>query len=98
MVSTKLLDKDFTKAVLEEVVANGGDPNDPEATSNAVVKAFNEEGLSMGFGGHVLVGSKVKLPIIPIAVYVDGKYHFGGYLPEQVSAGFTLEMGGALAF
>ena len=54
--------------------------------------------LNSAVGGHVLVGATAKLPVIPIAVYIDGKYHLGGGLPDAVSPGFTIQMGGGLAF
>ncbi|MFC1584017.1 hypothetical protein ACFL5V_00570 [Fibrobacterota bacterium] len=96
VMSTVMLDTEFaTKAVTGAGVT---DPTDTQAISNAIVDAFKDEGLQSGIGGHALVGAKAKLPVIPIAVFVDGKIHFGGGLPDAVSNGLTLEMGAALAF
>ena len=46
-----------------------------------------EEGLKQSIGGHVLVGLRAKLPIIPIAAYANFKYYFGGDFPEEVEPG-----------
>lgn len=57
-----------------------------------------DEGLNTSVGGHVLVGMRGKLPIIPIAVYTNFKYYFGGDYPKEVDAGnMTLEVGGGFA-
>ena len=57
-----------------------------------------EEGLNTSIGGHVLVGMRAKLPIIPIAAYTNFKYYFGGDYPKEVDAGnMTLEVGVGLA-
>lgn len=57
-----------------------------------------DEGLNTSVGGHVLVGMRGKLPIIPIAVYTNFKYYFGGDYPKEVDSGnMTLEVGGGFA-
>jgi len=57
-----------------------------------------DEGLKTSIGGHVLVGLRAKLPVIPIAAYCNFKYYFGGDYPEEIDAGnMTLEVGGGFA-
>jgi hypothetical protein len=57
-----------------------------------------DEGLNTSIGGHVLVGTRAKLPIIPIAIYTNFKYYFGGDYPKEIDAGnMTLEVGGGFA-
>ncbi len=57
-----------------------------------------EEGLKTSIGGHVLVGLRAKLPIIPIAAYANFKYYFGGDFPEEISPGrMAAEVGVGLA-
>ena len=46
-----------------------------------------EEGLKTSIGGHILVGLRAKLPIIPIAAYANFKYYFGGDFPEEIEPG-----------
>jgi len=94
VLSAAVLDVEFAK----KAVANIHDPARTTDASNAIVDAFAKEGLSNGIGGHVLVGAKIKPPMMPFAVYIDGKLHLGGGLPEEVSSGFTLETGAGLAF
>ena len=62
-----------------------------KAMQNALESAYGD--LDSGFGGHVLLGARVKLLVF--SVYVNGKYHFGG-LPSGIDNGLTLELGGGL--
>lgn len=89
-------------------VLAGVDINDPDAVAMAKEKAEElgenmkkkvqdaalDEGLNTSIGGHVLVGMRAKLPIIPIAAYTNFKYYFGGDYPKEIDAGnMTLEVG-----
>ncbi|MBO7383816.1 MAG: hypothetical protein K6E57_02695 [Fibrobacter sp.] len=57
-----------------------------------------KEGLKTSVGGHILVGARFKLPIIPIAIYSNFKYYIGGDYPEEFSSGnMAVELGGGLA-
>lgn len=65
----------------------------------ALVEQIKEKGLSSGAGMHVMLGAKAKPPIVPLAAYANLKYYLVSALPDAVdSPGFTLELGGALAF
>jgi len=57
-----------------------------------------KEGLKTSIGGHILVGVRAKLPIIPIAAYANFKYYIGGDYPTEVDAGnMAIEIGGGFA-
>ena len=57
-----------------------------------------DEGLTKSIGGHILVGLRAKLPIIPIAAYGNFKYYIGGDYPSEIDAGnMTVELGVGLA-
>lgn len=57
-----------------------------------------DEGLNTSIGGHILVGLRAKLPIIPIAAYGNFKYYIGGDYPSEIDAGnMTVELGVGLA-
>ncbi len=97
VLSTAVLDAEFaTKAVTEAQL----DPTTATAdeVATAITTALKDEGLQSGIGFHVMLGAKLKPPIVPFAVFVNGKYHMGGSLPSAISSGFTAEMGAALAF
>lgn len=102
MASIAILDASTTEEVLDESIDPANPPTSEDQLvtniSESVTNKIKDEGYTSGMGGHVLVGVKVKPPVIPIALYTDGKYHFGGDLPDAVNPGFTLEMGAALAF
>lgn len=68
-----------------------------ELTDN-IQDAALDEGLKTSIGGHILVGLRAKLPIIPIAAYANFKYYFGGDYPTEIDAGnMTAEIGVGLA-
>lgn len=68
-----------------------------DAVDNIKDKAL-EEGLTKSIGGHVLVGVRAKLPIIPIAAYANFKYYIGGDYPTEVDPGnMVVEIGGGFA-
>ena len=69
-----------------------------EAMKKNVQDAALDESLNTSIGGHILVGLRAKLPIIPIAAYGNFKYYFGGDYPSEVDAGnMTVELGVGLA-
>ena len=102
---------DGTTQEMINVLANV-DPNDPasvqaaqeksqqlgETMKEKVQKAALDEGLNTSIGGHILVGLRAKLPIIPIAAYGNFKYYIGGDYPSEIDAGnMTVELGVGLA-
>jgi hypothetical protein len=96
-LSVKVLDKKFAK----DALGSDFDVNattDVKDASDEIAKALKKESLVTGFGGHLVAGAKLKPPVVPIAVFVNGKIHIGGDMPDAVSSGFTLEIGAALAF
>jgi hypothetical protein len=79
------------------------DPTNPDNASaaegmgKALAKVLQEESYKTGIGGHLIAGFRLKLPVIPIAAYANGKYYFGGNTNSQFTQGFVLEVGGGLA-
>ena len=69
-----------------------------DALVENIQDAALEEGLKTSIGGHILVGLRAKLPIIPIAAYANFKYYFGGDFPEEITPGrMAAEVGVGLA-
>lgn len=58
-----------------------------EALVENLQDAALEEGLKTSIGGHIVLGLRAKLPIIPIAAYANFKYYFGGDFPEEIEPG-----------
>jgi hypothetical protein len=101
-LATAVLSPEFAKKAVENAVS-AGDYNLTSGTAGeletVLVDAIKEEGLKQGVGFFLQIGAKVKPPIIPIAAYVDAKYQFFGFMPDEVDGpSLTLEIGGALAF
>jgi hypothetical protein len=95
--------------VLAETPVDSDDPNSiaiaqdkakqlGENMKKKVQDAALDEGLTKSIGGHILVGLRAKLPIIPIAAYGNFKYYIGGDYPSEIDAGnMTVELGVGLA-
>ena len=108
---SSLIDND-TQGLVTELANIKVDPNDAESVALAKEKsqqlgenmkqkvqdAARNESLNTSIGGHVLVGLRAKLPLIPIAAYGNFKYYFGGDYPSEVDPGnMTVELGVGLA-
>ncbi|MDR2583318.1 MAG: hypothetical protein LBC75_07555 [Fibromonadaceae bacterium] len=102
--SIPIINASFTQKMLDENLANALlDPNDPKNADAAseigksLVKALQKESYTTGMGGHIIAGLRIKPPIIPLAVYANGKYYIGGNTNSQFSQGLVLEVGGGFA-
>jgi len=97
--ANKMLNKELLDALIP---ADPTDPSnvDPDAAvkiQKALVKALENESYTTGMGGHIIAGLRIKPPIIPLAVYANGKYYIGGNTNKQFSQGLVLEVGGGFA-
>lgn len=75
---------------------NGSEEREQEI-KDAVSKALTKTDYRSGFGGHIIVGSRFKVPIIPIAAYANAKYYFGGDVDPKFNQGIVFELGGGFA-
>jgi len=76
------------------------DPENPKAAEKIkgdLVSTLQSESYTTGMGGHIIAGFRIKPPIIPLAIYANGKYYIGGNTNSQFSQGFVLEAGGGFA-
>jgi hypothetical protein len=102
-VNTPVMSKNFVTSFMEK----GGQAFLSEETmtseeakqlANDLSKQLQDEGLNTSLGGHIILGMRAKLPVIPIAAYVNGKYYFGGDFDDEISIGhIVLEAGVGLA-
>lgn len=103
VMATEVLNAGFAKKAVDKAVAkaNGSTTgaDDPDEVATILVDAIKDEGLTSGFGFHLMAGAKAKPPIIPLAVFANIKYHILSSMPSAVDGNsLTLELGGALAF
>jgi len=100
-ISTPVVNAAFFEhnaTLVEKIVTM--DPNDPagvEGIKDAVIDALKHSDYESGMGGHIIAGVRIKPPILPFAVYTNGKYYFGGNTDSKFSQGFVLEVGGGFA-
>lgn len=102
IAATPVLSNSFAKSALTKAESEGSfDADNATASSitDVLVDALKDEGMASGVAFFVQAGAKVKPPLIPLAVYANGKYGFGGPSVSGMSGGpgFTLEIGGAFA-
>ncbi len=99
-VATEVMNSKFAKSAMDKAVAGGFNPATatPTAVAQVLADDITNAGLKSGMGGFLQLGAQAKPPVIPIAVYLDFKYHFLSFNPDAVSGGLTMELGGALAF
>ena len=88
--NTFVLNEDYVENIAKETTA--------DKLGQRIQDETSKESLKSSAGGHVLVGTRAKLPLIPIAAYCNFKYYFGGDYPKEIDAGnMTLEVGGGFA-
>jgi hypothetical protein len=104
IVGSPVLNNSFTKSALTKAEAAGGF-NPDNATSDEIADVIidaikDKDNYASGIGFFIQAGAKIKPPIIPLALYGDAKYGFGGPSVSGVEGGMglTLEFGGAIAF
>lgn len=51
-------------------------PAQAQAVGKQIVDKLLKDGKKPVFGPHIAVGAHVKLPVVPIGIYLDGKYTF----------------------
>ncbi|MCL1967469.1 MAG: hypothetical protein FWF67_06265 [Fibromonadales bacterium] len=105
--STAVVNSDFVKDVLTEDFLNSIlDPTNPGALTDgsaskgigdAVVNKLKDSGYETGIGGHIIIGVRIKPPVIPVAAYANCKRYFGGNTNSKFDKGFTFELGGGFA-
>lgn len=74
---------------------------DPTKFGTALVDQLVKEAKKqeLKIGGHVMCGITIKPPVIPFAIYADGKFNFGHSVTEGApSTSFIVYGGAALAF
>ena len=90
-VFSKLFDKDF----VSDAIANSSSLDVNILAGKTVVEAAND-GYTSGFGAHILAGTKLDVPILPITGFLNFKYRY--LLNRPINSGIDLELGAALAF
>ncbi len=103
-LNTPILDKKFVSQFMKKSGdlllnnENGLDPKKSADLATALAKEIAKEGLNKSIGGHLLVGMRAKLPVIPLAAYANAKYYLGGDFHKDIDYGrFVFELGAAFA-
>ena len=101
-MATKVMSTQFAENTLKNAIDNG--QFDPQTgTDGAMVglidDAFQKEKSKVGLGGFAQLGARYEPFSIPVATYLDLKYHLLFFNPELTGGpDFTLELGAALTF
>lgn len=80
VLATRVIDK---KDIEKSFGSSDGifDPANPDASKSVV----EDNLLQSTFGGHLSVGAQVKVPILPIAFFVDGKWYIHTAVSDAAS-------------
>lgn len=80
VLATRVIDKKDIQKTFGS--ASGSfDPLQPEASKSVV----EDDLLQSTFGGHLSVGAQVKVPVLPIAFFVDGKWYINTAVSDAAS-------------
>jgi len=102
MAGIPLVDKKFAEPLVDNVIGanlnfDPNDQNNQKKLKEAFSDALTKTDYTTGVGGHLIVGVRAKLPVVPIAAYANTKYYFGGNTNDKFSQGVVFELGGGFA-
>lgn len=90
VMATRVIDKKDIQSTFESASAGGFSTTDTEAST----KIVEDNLLQSTFGGHLSVGAQVKIPVIPIALFVDGKWYMNAAVSDAANKyPFTVNAG-----
>ncbi|MBD3321255.1 MAG: hypothetical protein GF350_09190 [Chitinivibrionales bacterium] len=106
--ATPVLDQEMVEDVLKDIIEeSNGDINQLASALNRDSQALKPivekiiEGLTVPkFGMHIDAGIMIKLPVIPLGFYVDGKFMipFGDFNEDAGLKGYGLLFNGGVSF
>ncbi|MBD3346794.1 MAG: hypothetical protein GF401_17190 [Chitinivibrionales bacterium] len=106
--ATPVLDQEMVEDVLKDIIAESdGNINDLAAMLNGDPQALKPivekiiEGLAVPkFGMHIVAGAMIKLPVVPLGFYADGKFMipFGDFNEDAGLKGYGLLINAGLTF
>lgn len=86
VMATRVIDKKD----LQSTFGSGTFSNNPDDAT----KMVKDNLFQSTFGGHLSVGAQVKIPVIPIALFVDGKWYMNAAVSDAASKyPFTVNAG-----
>jgi hypothetical protein len=97
IVNASFADKMLKPELIGALAGENPDPDAAAAIGNALAETLKNESYTTGIGGHIIAGFRIKPPVVPVAIYANGKYYFGGNTNSQFSQGIVLEVGGGFA-
>lgn len=92
--------KVVSKDDVTDIFDFSGDATVDQAKAEAELsKKLKDDFYESSFGGHLLLGTQLKIPVLPIAIFADGKWYFNAATssaasnyPFAVSAGLALAL------
>lgn len=91
-MASRVIDKDDVKETFKS--ASGSfDPAKPENAKGVI----EDELFQSTFGGHLVAGLQVKIPVLPFAIFVDGKWYLNTAVSDAAS-NYPLSVSAGLGF
>ena len=97
LASIPIVNASFAEGIIKNAVKDADTDISLDGLDGKVIDALKNANYKTGIGGHIIAGLRIKPPVIPLAVYANGKYYFGGDVGKQFTQGFVLEVGGGFA-
>lgn len=93
--ASKVVSKDDVKDIFDVA---GGEGMTPEQAEAKLSKQLKDNFYESTIGGHVLVGTQLKIPVLPLAFFADGKWYINAATSDAASNyPFAVTAGVALA-
>lgn len=67
-----------------------------EQAQTVLDKKLKDNFYESSFGGHLLLGAQLKIPVLPLAVFADGKWYFNA-APSSAASNYPFAVSGGLA-
>lgn len=103
----ELVNDEQFQSILAQESLNGAEDAAKEKAKmvmDKVQEQAKKQALNYTIGGHAILGARIRFPVVPIAMYINGKYYFGEYFsndkhPDEITPGhFAAEAGLGLSF
>lgn len=90
--ASKVVSKDDVGDIFDVA---GGAGQDAAAAQAALSKELKDNFYESTIGGHVLLGAQLKIPVLPIALFADGKWYFNA-APSSAASNYPLAISAGL--
>jgi hypothetical protein len=97
VLATRVIDKKDIQETFESVASGVKFDPSNQAGLESASKVVEDELMQSTIGGHVSVGAQLKVPVLPFAFFVDGKWYFNTATSDAATK-YPLVVSGGVGF